>query len=618
MRFKSVDWSIFALAAFVLLLLIIFSRGYMGVISDGRDYYVQARSIVIDHDLDITENELQMGAARGDARLYPIGTALLWTPFLLVCHLVIKLSGNGVYAGDGYDAPYMWTVGFATLIYGALSLVMIARVVATYFSVRLAVFSTIVMCAASFLIWYIAVDAAASHGASVFAVTLFLYIWHQTRDERSGRAWLALGAAAGLMSIVRWQDIVFALVLVPGIVKSYWQLMRQWSSKTFATLLRHHASGAAAAALLIVPQLWLWHRSETDSIALPIMYRVRWFEVDPTNVLFSANHGLLVWTPILYMALIGLVVFFRREPRVALALISGLLIQVYVNSTLQVWWGGSGFGARRFSSCALAFTIGLAAFITWVRERPMALVSAVMAAIVGVNVALMLDIHAGRLPIGEGLTAGELLGPAYSRIGNPFSAPANLVYSWMHGVSPAQYDALGNRVFASLFIDVGEADDSVFLSRGWWAPEQSGDITFRWAVGGTSEVAMPLRERDEFILRFRAEPFAPAGWDSLAVTLVVNGNRVDQLTMEPGWRDYAITVPRDAVRRNLNIVRFQFSRALSPAAASVSVDPRELTARFDRIAMVRIRRSAPAADPYQESPLPDDQEGRDGQEVQGR
>src|SRR5262245_24376460 len=202
MKIRALDWLLFVLPAFFGLLLIIFSRGYFGVVSDGRDYYVQARSIVVDHDLDITQSEVDMGAARGDARYYPIGTALLWTPFIAVCHIILGMPGIGVYARDGFDAPYLWTVGLATVTYGMLAIVMIARVVASYFSARLAVVATVAVCAGSFLIWYIAVDGAASHGASLFAVTLFLYLWHQTRTKRSGAEWAALGAAAGLMSVV--------------------------------------------------------------------------------------------------------------------------------------------------------------------------------------------------------------------------------------------------------------------------------------------------------------------------------------------------------------------------------------------------------------------------------
>jgi hypothetical protein len=189
------DWLVVALLAFIVLLLIIFSRGYLGVVSDGRDYYVQARSMLIDHDLDISQREIEMASARGDARYYAIGAAILWMPFLVVCHLALGIVGSASYVRDGYDAPYMWAVGLASLTYGAAALAMIAHVVADYFSRRLAVLATVVVCAGSFLIWYLAVDASASHVTSLFAVTLFLYLWHRTRTTR--------GLASGWQSAQR-------------------------------------------------------------------------------------------------------------------------------------------------------------------------------------------------------------------------------------------------------------------------------------------------------------------------------------------------------------------------------------------------------------------------------
>ena len=45
----------------------------------------------------------------------------------------------------------------------------------------------------------------------MFTTSLFLLIWLRTRDDRTVPQWAWLGLAAGLMTMVRWQNAVFLL-----------------------------------------------------------------------------------------------------------------------------------------------------------------------------------------------------------------------------------------------------------------------------------------------------------------------------------------------------------------------------------------------------------------------
>ena len=230
------------------------------------------------------------------------------------------------------------------------------------------------------------------------------------------------------------------------------------------------------------------------------------------------------------LALLGLVPFIRRAPRFGIVLAAGFAGQVYVNGLLQVWWGGSGFGARRFMGCALVFAVGLAAAIDWLRARPRVATALMLAPLLVVNTTLMLEVPSGRLPNGVGLTAGELLSGVYRRIGNPFSFPANWLFSRTHrGESPATYDELGRRVYRNLRVDVGDASDDSFLTYGWSDPEQVYDVSFRWAVGREAGAALPLREATSARLLFLAEPFNYEGAPPQTVEVVINGTSLATL-----------------------------------------------------------------------------------------
>jgi hypothetical protein len=48
-----------------------------------------------------------------------------------------------------------------------------------------------------------------------------------------------------------------------------------------------------------------------------------------------------------------------------MALLYGVAMQILFNGAAWDWWAGGSFGGRRFDSCYVAFSFGLAAFVSW-------------------------------------------------------------------------------------------------------------------------------------------------------------------------------------------------------------------------------------------------------------
>src|SRR5258708_17464573 len=67
---------------------------------------------------------------------------------------------------------------------------------------------------ASSLPVYMYFNPAWSHAHSAFAVSLFVYYWHQTREHRTLRQWLVLALTAGLMLNVYYPNAVLMMILV--------------------------------------------------------------------------------------------------------------------------------------------------------------------------------------------------------------------------------------------------------------------------------------------------------------------------------------------------------------------------------------------------------------------
>jgi hypothetical protein len=96
---------------------------------------------------------------------------------------------------------------------------------------------------------------------------------------------------------------------------------------------------------------------------------LRWSEPHVIDVLFSDNHGLFTWTPIVLLSLIGVVRLARRVPGLALPVGVVVAGSWYVNAAVADWWGGEAFGARRFLSLFPLFTLGLAVWVQPLHSR---------------------------------------------------------------------------------------------------------------------------------------------------------------------------------------------------------------------------------------------------------
>jgi hypothetical protein len=578
---KKLDGAGLAFLVFFLFLLFLFHWGYGHVMSDGREYFALVRTVVIDRNLYFRDER---------ASVYPFGGPVLWVPFFLLCHLWLALLNRfgGIFSADGYSIPYQIAVGLGSLAYGCVGLGLVYRVLTDYFSRLLATFTVLVLCCGSFLVWYLVVESSMVHAMSMFATTLFLYVWHRTRRGRTRVQWAWLGASAGLMAMVRWQDVLFLVVpALDGLAQS-------WRSRTSPRVPGVIADGSifgACALLACSPQLLFWRLVRGAWVSPPAAeHGVNLASsLHMADALFSPNHGLVSWTPLVYLALVGLPLFFRRDRMLFTVLMVGFLAQVYVNGTLDVGWGGSGFGARRFADCALAFAVGLASLLEWARRHPAVAPGSVVGVLVIVNTMFMLDVRIGRLPSGEGVTFQSILGSLYDRVGNPFSFPQNAIVAWRYHVGWAFYDREKGRTYNNVSIDVGEPDDELFLGTGWSDRERAPGFSFRWATGLQSTVLVSLKTADDYQLELQCGPFAYAGASTLqTVEVSVNDTGVGQIVMDKGMSLYQIQLPVRVLHIDLNELRFRYRYAVAPASIGISRDPRPLAIQCHALRLTRL------------------------------
>jgi hypothetical protein len=377
----------------LLLLLWILSLPFLNpwVRGDGVGYYAFARAPLIEHSLDFTRdyqfaNESFRGPRldennqpRSDYRTvtghldnhFSVGPAILWTPFLFLAHIGVLLAralGSSV-AADGFSAPYRITMAVATAFYGFLGLLLAFRLARQYVAERWALLATLAIWWASSLPVYMYFNPSWSHAHSAFVVALFLWFWHETRFSRSLAQWVVLGVITGLMLNVYYPNSMVLAVLAVEAARQYFLAFSANSAAPNSNprvpeLLRRHSLFAIVLVICLLPTLitrYIIYGSPFESGYVPLR---SWLWTSPVffNVLFSSNHGLLAWTPILLLSIVGLFIFWRWQRHPGTPFLAAFFAFYLFISCYPDWAGISSYGNRFFISLTPLFILGLGVF----------------------------------------------------------------------------------------------------------------------------------------------------------------------------------------------------------------------------------------------------------------
>lgn len=362
--------------------------------SDGVGYYAYLRSFFFDHDLDfrneysyfasvlpqdsqsLASTFLDMSTKTGHApNTWPIGPAILWTPFFLTGHTFAKsLSSLGQNVTlDGYSPPYQLAVALGSAIYAFAGLVLVYQICRQYCHEHSSLLAILLIWFGTSLTAYMYFIPSMSHACAFFSVSLFFYLWYRTRYARPLKAWLALGMAAGLMTLQRFQDGAFVIVIAIELLLLLmaWIRKREW--KRILALGIPVLIFMAGAVLTFLPQMVVWRiiygKSLPNVQKETLGYTFDWAHPRTIQVLFSSHHGLITWTPIVAFGLVGLYFLSKKDGMLITVLTGAFLLQLYVVSSWQIWFQGASFGGRMFISCTIVFVLGLAALLEWFSNR---------------------------------------------------------------------------------------------------------------------------------------------------------------------------------------------------------------------------------------------------------
>jgi hypothetical protein len=219
-----------------------------------------------------------------------------------------------------------------------------------------------------------------SHANSLFAISLWLYVWYKTRGwqiddtgkfvpgQRSLRAWLALGLLGAICTMVREQDgsimIVAAIEALYCYViwlrgRIYWGEIRRLFVGNVLLLL--------GLVIGLIPQLvTYYYLNGHPSPSTIVGNKLRFFSPQLFGLMFDPDHGMFLWAPVLIPALVGVIMMlFNRKMRfLGIVLLAAFVAELYISASFQTWTMAGSYGARRMIGVSAVYIFGIG-YLGW-------------------------------------------------------------------------------------------------------------------------------------------------------------------------------------------------------------------------------------------------------------
>jgi hypothetical protein len=409
---------------------------------DGVGYYAWLRSPFMDADLQF-ENEFrrgdpgfhamafdEMGEIRDVLRTptghvrnqWSVGPALLWTPFFGGGHIVAVLGGavGAGWTADGFSFPYLWVTALGTSLYGAMAILLAYRLARTFCRPATAIVGTVAVWGASSLVVYQYLLPFKAMVLGAFVGAVLLTVWRFGSWDLSH--WFLMGVLSGLVSIVHPVGLTWVVLPVAGLIGLD-------PGGRLGQRARAAAVFVLGGLLGLVPQLLgkaIVHGSPFD-----MGYDTEWrlLQPDVVGVLFGADHGLIAWTPVAGLALVGLVIVSRRYDRRLgiglLAVFAAMLYMVAAYATPEL----SSYGNRFFVILTPGLVVGAAALAEAVWDRARIVVLVIVPLLIAWNALFAFQWAWGMIPKRAAVDWSEVVRNQFTRAPQELTRAVGLFFT---------------------------------------------------------------------------------------------------------------------------------------------------------------------------------------------
>ncbi len=575
------------------ILLAKYRRGEDMVTSDGKFYYVYLPSVVLDHDLDFS-NDYELIRARRQweretgfvaegyvSNVFTVGPALLWAPYFCAGHgATLLLNRLGAQLPDnGYGPVDMGAVVMGNCLYGCAGLFLLYFALRRRFTPFASVVSVLCLAFCTSMMFFLGDRASYPPPTQFFVISLLLFrcLFLDAEDILASPA--ALGLALGLVVLVKATDGLVAVVPALIVAPSFLVRVSRFDRKTLGRV----AAVILVAAAVNAPKLYVKqtiHPGGDPRLLSGYLHPAQPFLLEQ---LLSTRRGLLTWAPALWLAVPGLCFLWKKHRRLAIALFVASVLLLYVNGIAADWWGGRSPGTRRLVNLLPLLAAPMASCVEWMAKTRRVWTAALFL-LLGIDNLLMYQVFVGDAGFRRRTVSFIEVTTRKARllcdtIGTPTAFPASLYISARYGILPSQAELIWGVYLDTDFekLDFG-ADAGYYLGRGWNEEEGHEErVTFRETAGASATLlvgrladSVQMRRLARLTIRARSSadtdiaislnghPLRPAGlarlsqqWSDLAFDL-------DPAWWRPGINECELVLGGKGRRLSLSVDEIAF------------------------------------------------------------
>ena len=299
---------------------------------------------------------------------HSIGQSIMYSPFFFLSHLYASFSDE--FAADGFSTPYQFGIFFGSLFIAFLGLFIIRKVLLQFFDEWTTTIALFCLIFGSNWYEYSTFSGAMTHNYLFVIYALLLWACIQFYKSPTIKKSILIGLLTGMAALTRPTEILSVLIplLWVGDLKGqgYLSYKLEFFSKHFSKIL----IAGFVCFLVGSIQLIYWKYASGDWIVYS--YGEQGFNFLAPYFLafnFSWKTGWLLYSPLMYFALVGFVFFFKRNRNLFIPCFTFFILFWYVAFSWKIWSYGGCIGQRTMvqSYAVLLFPLGY--FIDWIRNQ---------------------------------------------------------------------------------------------------------------------------------------------------------------------------------------------------------------------------------------------------------
>lgn len=297
-----------------------------------------------------------------------MGLSVMYAPFFGAAHAYCLISDK--YEPDGYSMPYRFALVFSALFYVIIGLLFLRKVLKKYFNEAISALVIVAIGVGTNLLYYYSYEAAMPHAFNFSLIAIFLYQTVNFYQSPSRKKIFLAGMMAGFITLIRPTNIIILVFFFLWNIATFGEFKAriQYYLGNYLSILIM----IAGFVIVWIPQFVYWYYV-SGSIFYYSYGEIggNFYFNNPQvwNILFSYKKGWFVYTPVMFLAAIGIFFLPRFRRGFFFPVFTFVVLNVYILSSWWCWWYGGAFGLRAFIDSYAIMALPLGALIRFFSFR---------------------------------------------------------------------------------------------------------------------------------------------------------------------------------------------------------------------------------------------------------